>query len=187
MRTRWLSLAFLLGIAGGAAAAGPGSSSGLSGLDAELNGTGRVGAVSPGTKSQIDAPDGGATPAPEARPARPVAVTHSNDALSDPAATGARPVDQNEEYRQTEGRVAACRVEVARRRQVPPAKVDAGTVTVRFTVEPTGRVRDAEAVSASETDPEVAACAKRVLSEWVFARHVGKPVTVQRTYRLIGP
>jgi hypothetical protein len=183
MRTRWLVLGVFLGIAGGAASADSGHS-GLSGLDAELNGTGRVGAISPGTKSQIEAPDAGATP--EARPARPIATTRPTETLGATPSDVARSADDNEEYRQTEARVAACRVEVARRRQVPPAKVAAGTVTVRFTVEPTGRVRDAEAISASGTDLEVSACAKRVLSEWVFAKHAGKPVTVQRTYQLAG-
>ena len=54
----------------------------------------------------------------------------------------------------------------------------------RFTVEQSGHVRDAEAVSATDTDLEVAACAKRVLSEWVFARHASGEVTVERAYRL---
>ena len=49
------------------------------------------------------------------------------------------------ELKQTEVRVGACRVEVARRRQVPPSKVAAGTVRLRFVVEPNGRVHDAEA------------------------------------------
>jgi outer membrane biosynthesis protein TonB len=72
---------------------------------------------------------------------------------------------------------------VARRRQIPPGKLAAKEVVLRFTVEPDGRVRDAEAVSAPDTDLEVAACAKRVLSEWVFARHHGDAIAVQRTYR----
>jgi hypothetical protein len=187
MQRGWLILGFFLGIAGGAASAGAGNG-GLSGLDAELNGTGRVGAITPGTKSQIEAPDAGASPAPEARPARPVAATRSSDSPGEiPDEVARAPANAGEEYRQTDARVTACRVEVARRRQVPPAKVAAGTVTVRFTVEPSGHVRDAEAISASETDLEVSACAKRVLSEWVFAKHAGKPITVQRTYQLAGP
>jgi outer membrane biosynthesis protein TonB len=185
MRTRWLILGFFLGIAGGAASAGA-ENGGLTGLDAELNGTGRVGAVTPGTKSQIEAPDAGATP--EARPAKPLASTRSAESLGEAAGVVARaPAETAEEYHRTEARVANCRIEVARRRQVPPAKVAAGTVTVRFTVEPSGRVRDAEAISASDTDLEVSACAKRVLSEWVFAKHAGKPITVERTYQLAAP
>ena len=54
---------------------------------------------------------------------------------------------------------------------------------MRFNVEADGRVRDAEAVSAPGTDSQIAACAKRVLSEWVFAKHAGDAIAVERTYR----
>ena len=186
MRMRWLVLGLAVGLAGGAASADSGST-GLSGLDAELKGTGRVGAMSPGSDRHIQAADGAAPmSAPEARTAHPVSTTGASE--SSAAGVPTPPTaDPTEEYRRTEARVAACRIEVARRRQVPPAKVSAGTVTVRFTVDPNGRVRNAEALSASDTDPDVSACAKRVLSEWVFARHEGKPITVERTYHLATP
>ena len=45
---------------------------------------------------------------------------------------------------------------------------------MRFNVEADGHVRNAEAVSAIDTDLGIAACAKRVLSEWVFAKHPGE-------------
>jgi TonB family protein len=184
MRTRLAIVGIVVGL-GAHAAYAQSARSGLSGLDAQLSSTGRVGAMAPGTNSQIEAPDAGLPPAaPEARTARPISTSRSSN-MDEVAATAAGgQSDGGEEYRRTEGRVAACRVEVARRRQVAPAKVPAGTVTVRFTVEPSGRVRDAEAVSASDTDPEVSACAKRVLTEWVFAKHAGQAITVQRTYRL---
>ena len=82
----------------------------------------------------------------------------------------------------TEAPVNACRVEVARRRQIPPKKVAAEQVIVRFTVEPNGRVRNAETISAPATDLEIAACAKRVLSEWLFAKHARGVITLERTY-----
>jgi outer membrane biosynthesis protein TonB len=69
---------------------------------------------------------------------------------------------------------------------MPPAKIAAGTVVLRFTIEKSGRVRDAEALSADGTDLEVAACAKRVLSEWVFAKRAQGGTVVERTYRF-GP
>jgi len=87
-----------------------------------------------------------------------------------------------EEMRRTEAPVNACRVEVARRRQISPQKVAADQVIVRFTVEPNGRVRNAETISAPATDLEIAACAKRVLSEWLFAKHARGQITLQRTY-----
>ncbi len=185
MRTRLAMVGFVVVLAAHAAYA-QSARSGLSGLDAQLSSTGRVGAMAPGTNSQIEAPDAGLPPSapPEARTARPISTSRSSNMDEVAAAATAGQGEAGEEYRRTEARVAACRVEVARRRQVAPAKIPVGTVTVRFTVEPSGRVRDAEAVSASDTDPEVSACAKRVLTEWVFAKHAGQAITVQRTYRL---
>jgi hypothetical protein len=59
-------------------------------------------------------------------------------------------------------------------------------VVVRFTIEKSGRVREAEALSAVDTDLEVAACAKRVLSDWKFPKRVrDAEVVVERTYRFL--
>ena len=91
--------------------------------------------------------------------------------------------DGGNEVQPTDGAVAACRVGIARRRRVPPAKIAASEVVVRFTIERSGRVRDAEALTAAGTDLEVAACAKRVLSEWVFAKRAKDATVVERTYR----
>jgi outer membrane biosynthesis protein TonB len=99
------------------------------------------------------------------------------------AARAARPGDGGAEVALTEAPVAACHIEVARRRHLPLAKVAAGTVVLRFTIEADGRVRDAEALAADRTDLEVAACAKRVLSEWVFAKRAQGNVVVERMYR----
>jgi hypothetical protein len=90
-------------------------------------------------------------------------------------------VDQDE-YRRVEPRVHDCRIEIARRRHVPASRVAAKSVTLRWTIEPSGRVRDAEAVLAPQTDTEVAACAKRVISESVFGKHAGGPQTIEWTY-----
>jgi hypothetical protein len=149
---------------------------GLAGLDAQLNGTGRIGVMTPRLQTQVAAGPSGDV----ARGEMPIAAR--NDDLSVlPAQTEAL---GEAELKQTEVRVGACRVEVARRRQVPPSKVAAGTVRLRFVVEPNGRVHDAEAVSAAGTDHEVAACAKRILSDWAFGKHSGTAVLVERNYQL---
>jgi hypothetical protein len=87
------------------------------------------------------------------------------------------------EYLRAEPQLAQCRIEVARRRRVLPSRIAAEEVTLRWTIEPSGRVRDAEAVTAAHTDLEVAACAKRVISDWRFRQIPGGPVTVEWTYR----
>jgi len=86
------------------------------------------------------------------------------------------------EYRRAEPRLEQCRIEVARRRRVAPSRVAAKSVTLRWTIEPSGRVHDAEALLAPQTDTEVAACAKRVISEWSFAKQPGGSQTVEWTY-----
>ena len=109
-------------------------------------------------------------------------MAHLNAATDDGART-ATVTDGGNEVQPTDGAVAACRVEIARRRRLPPAKIAASEVVVRFTIERSGRVRDAEALTAAGTDLEVAACAKRVLSEWVFAKRAKDATVVERTYR----
>jgi hypothetical protein len=156
------------------------ATTGLAGLTDQLSSTGRIGVYTPQPPGQI-AP-AIATPMSErdsaSRALQPISTDHG----------GNDPVDRRgslaeEEFAPTEAPVTACRLEVARRRQVSPRKLAAKEVVLRFDVEPDGHVRDAEAVSAPETDLEIAACAKRVLSEWVFAKHAGNPVVVERTYR----
>ncbi|HEY5449850.1 MAG TPA: AgmX/PglI C-terminal domain-containing protein [Polyangia bacterium] len=154
---------------------------GLAGLDAQLTGTGRIGTYTPSDGTRIAPPDAGV--APSARDPMAAMAHVRGDSNASPAAQSSGAGDS--ETRSTDGAVAACRVEVARRRGVPPAKVAAGSVVVRFTIERSGRVRDAEAVSATGTDLEVAACAKRVLSEWVFVKRATGPTIVERTYRFV--
>ncbi|HVZ85578.1 MAG TPA: AgmX/PglI C-terminal domain-containing protein [Polyangia bacterium] len=177
MRARFVVMGVVVWGALGSARA---ETSGLAGLDADLNATGRVGTFSPRSEAPIVVPS---IPDPEAiRQAPDTAagrLRRQSDARVDETAGLS-----DQEYEQTDSAVAECRIEVARRRRVSATKVSAGTVVLRFTVEQSGHVRDAEAVSATDTDLEVAACAKRVLSEWVFARHASGEVTVERAYRL---
>ena len=175
MTARWVLLGVMIGAVAGYASAEP-APTGLGALDQELGSTGKVGAYTPPAASRIEPapvePDIAAR-VPELSAERPAIP----DRPSEPAA-----VLSEEEMRRTEAPVNACRVEVARRRQISPQKVAANQVIVRFTVEPNGRVRDAETVSAPATDLEIAACAKRVLSEWLFAKHANGVVTLERTY-----
>jgi len=158
-------------------AAAPVWAEGLAGIGTQLNGTGRIGTYTP-ELTHIASPDGGVA-ASTRDPASAVArIGGEADAR---ATTVIEPGDA--ELAATDTAVAACRVEVARRRRVPPAKIAAGTVVLRFTIERSGRVREAEALEAPGTDLEVAACAKRVLSEWVFAKRATGGTVAKRTYR----
>jgi hypothetical protein len=174
-----------VGIAALVMISGTARADGLAGLDAKLRATGRVGTPTPQAAGEIPAttPDAGA---PErARDPRQALVRIEDAAAAQAAApTASRPsAADEEELQKTEGAVASCHVEVARRRRVPPAKIAAGSVVVRFTIEKSGRVREAEALSALDTDLEVAACAKRVLSQWTFTKRARDALVVERTYR----
>jgi hypothetical protein len=178
MKTGGLVVGVVLWMAAGSARA-DNSQGGLAGLDAAMNRPGRVGDLAPRAEVPVGAariPDGQALGnAPKAAAA--------SDRSEERTPTGAAGLSELE-YHQTERPVANCRIEVARRRRVVPAQVSAGTVVLRFTVEPSGRVRDAEAVWAANTDLDVAACAKRVLSEWTFAKHAAGDIQVERSYRV---
>jgi hypothetical protein len=168
-----------VGMAAAAAVESSAWAEGLAGLDIKLNGTGRIGTYAPRSGSEIaPAADGAATN--NTRDAAPAIARIDNEA----AARVSRPSSGvgEDELMRTDGAVANCRIEVARRRHKPPAKVAAGTVKLRFSVEKSGRVHDAEALTATDTDLEVAACAKRVLSEWVFRKRPDDVGDVERTY-----
>jgi hypothetical protein len=78
--------------------------------------------------------------------------------------------------------VERCRFDVARREGVNPAEIAAGTVTLRWTIEPSGRVRDVFAVASSPTDEGVTDCAKRMVASRVLLNPVAKPLALELTY-----
>lgn len=153
---------------------------GLTGLDAQLSGTGRIGTYTP-PSTHIAKPDAGE--AAMTRDAVPALERIS--AADDEHARAVAATDGGEEVQPTDNAVMACRIEVARRRRVPPSMIAASSVVVRFTIELNGRVRNAEALTAEGTDLEVAACAKRVLSGWVFGKRAKGTTVVERTYRFV--
>src|SRR5215471_881264 len=90
------------------------------------------------TGARAGVPDAGA---PErTRDPRQAAARLKEDDEATRAATRPAHLDaaSDEELRRTDGAVADCRVEVARRRRLPLAKVAAGTVVVQFTIEKSG-------------------------------------------------
>lgn len=178
MKAGSLVMGMMFWVAAGSARA----DGGLAGLDGVMNGTGRVGGLSPRSDGPIVSPS-----IPDGQARRVTPATASGRARRDDEMLAQRTADvSQQEVQQTEAPVAACRIEVARRRRVAPAELAAGSVIVRFTVEPSGRVRDAEAVAAINTDLEVAACAKRVVSDWRFAKHTAGDIKVEHMYRLTG-
>jgi len=160
--------------AGGSA---PAQESALNGLgDQLLNRTGRFATVPVTAVGEITPADRTRGEHGEVRVRRVAADSSAQDA---PAAAS----QSVREFQYNKALAAAedCRFDVARRRRVLPQNVPAGTLTVRWTIEANGGVRDAEALSVHGTDPEVAACAKRVLSSWHFLKPAEGQVVVERT------
>lgn len=78
--------------------------------------------------------------------------------------------------------VGKCRYTVADQLGVSAADVEAGVVTFRWTIEPSGRVRDASMVSESPTNPALMACAQRLVIGKVLLNAVTKPLALEWTY-----
>jgi hypothetical protein len=174
--SQWVTGVVLLGASATASSTESIGSTGLAGLSQEFNATGRIGIYQPEGLVRI-APASKESEAPRELP--PPVVTHV-----DPAKRRSASRDLAEqELQSTDRAVRGCRVDVARRRQILPAKVAAKQVVVRFSVEPDGHVRDAEALRAPGTDLEIAACAKRVVTQWSFVKRPSRAVDVERTYR----
>jgi hypothetical protein len=78
--------------------------------------------------------------------------------------------------------VEGCRFDVARRRGVTPGEIPAGVVTVRWTIEPSGRVRDLSAIARSPTDAAVSSCAMQVVAGRALLNPVEAPLALEWTY-----
>jgi hypothetical protein len=78
--------------------------------------------------------------------------------------------------------VEGCRFDVARRRGVTPGEIAAGVVTVRWTIEPSGRVRDLSAIARSPTDSAVTSCTKLVIAGRALLNPVEEPLALEWTY-----
>jgi hypothetical protein len=78
----------------------------------------------------------------------------------------------------------ACRLEIATDRRVRLQDVAAGSVLLRWTVQPGGGVTDAETVARRRTDPEVLSCVRRKMEAWLFIRAPGgEPLAIQQTLK----
>jgi hypothetical protein len=74
-----------------------------------------------------------------------------------------------------------CRLEVGRRKQLPLAHVTAGTLTLRWTILPSGEVAGTVVVATTPADSELVDCVKRHMVSWTFTRPRGGSVSVERT------
>jgi hypothetical protein len=187
MTIRWMASTFSLAFAVTLAAATtakaqalPSDVPGLRNLDAELHRTGEVAVPATPVEGNgiLDSASIAAPPEtrvrslmvspPEAAPTR---ISLRDDPLLDSLYGSAFATS-----------LEACRVDVARQLRVSPAEVAAGIVTLRWTLEPSGRVRDVSVVAQSPTDGAVMACANVVVASRVLLSPVERPVALEWTY-----
>jgi hypothetical protein len=151
-----------------------------------LRETGRVGGPrvepqQPAPQSLGTAPDGAVS---RERPIGRVAAAVESEAEAPAPAGVIDPAALEEELRDRLGAIEGCRIEVARRRRVPPAQVLADLLTLRFTIRPGGDVTGAEVVAETATDPALLACVKLAMASWWFTPPHGGAVAVQREVRV---
>jgi hypothetical protein len=145
--------------------------SGLNGLDADrmgriagmsVNGTGTV--IAPAAVRQRS--ESPVAPAAIVALAPPPPGVIPEKLLAAEIATKFEPLD-------------VCRIDVARGKQVRTRDVEAHRLTLRWTIQPTGRVTAAEVVATTAVDAEVLDCVKRRMTGWTFSRPSGGPLPVE--------
>ena len=79
--------------------------------------------------------------------------------------------------------ISACRVDVARLKQVMPTQVVADKLMLRWIIQPDGTTASTEVVAIAPVDLAIMDCAKRVMSQWTFTRPRGGPMPVERPFK----
>ena len=76
-----------------------------------------------------------------------------------------------------------CRIDVARGKQLRAGEVAADRLTLRWTIEPTGKVHAPEVVGTTAVDADVLDCVKHQMTGWTFSRPLGGPLPVAREFQ----
>jgi hypothetical protein len=78
--------------------------------------------------------------------------------------------------------LALCRIDVARSKQLRAEEVEADRLTLRWTIEPTGKATATEVVATTPVDADVLHCVKHQMTTWTFSRPSGGPLPVERVF-----
>jgi hypothetical protein len=149
-------------------------SAGLNGLDPDR--AGRIGNVSV---------------AHEGTSLAPAILRQSQEAPVTPAATVALApappgvIDGKRLDREIAARfepLGQCRIDVARGKQLRAEQVAADRLTLRWTIELTGKVHAPEVVGTTAVDADVLDCVKHQMTGWTFSRPSGGPLPVERVF-----
>jgi len=75
-----------------------------------------------------------------------------------------------------------CRIDVARAKRVPPSKVVADELFLRWVIDPTGQTGSTEVVATTPVDLELMDCVKAAMSRWSFTPPRGGAVRIERPF-----
>ena len=75
-----------------------------------------------------------------------------------------------------------CRIDVARGKQLRADAVAADRLTLRWTIELTGKVHAPEVVGTTAVDADILACVKHQMNGWTFSPPSGGPLPVERAF-----
>jgi hypothetical protein len=75
-----------------------------------------------------------------------------------------------------------CRIDVARAKQLRADAVAADRLTLRWTIELTGKVHAPEVVGTTAVDADILGCVKHQMSGWTFSPPSGGPLPVERAF-----
>jgi len=78
--------------------------------------------------------------------------------------------------------LALCRIDVARSKQLRAEDVAADRLTLRWTIDPTGKATATQAVATTPVDADVLHCVKHQMTTWTFSRPSGGPLPVERVF-----
>jgi hypothetical protein len=78
--------------------------------------------------------------------------------------------------------LALCRIDVARTKQLRADEVAADRLTLRWTIETTGKVTATEVVGTTAVDADVLHCVKQQMTAWTFSPPKGGPLPVERVF-----
>ena len=79
--------------------------------------------------------------------------------------------------------LAECRIDVARTKQLRAEDVEADRLTLRWIIQPTGKVTATEVVGTTAVDPDVLHCVKQQMLGWTFSRPSGGPLPIERVFQ----
>jgi hypothetical protein len=80
-----------------------------------------------------------------------------------------------------------CRYKLAAAAEVMLPQIQAGEISLHWTILPTGHTRDTVVLELTQTDLSLMKCIRRRMNAWTFTKPVGGPLPVDFDYTFVAP